>query len=233
MKNLLVIFLVCLASYNSYADKDRGGGDSLELEFKGLGLSIAEQLRLMPSQDAIAAINPSKLYDTVKSVRIVSSPTPLFLDGQERDAINYPLLKKIEVSKERWEKLTEEQKRGLVLHENLGILGLQDENYELSSRFFAALKKANVQSALKASQLCQKEAIKAALNKHKRHYSTLGDNGYSINEVLGIQLPGVFGQRANLFTVEIADEAGSSKWLVVVEKIDSCKIASVTEVQSN
>jgi hypothetical protein len=110
-----------------------GGGDSYSFEFVSLGYNVISSLK----QDPISEINIAKLARAVTTTR-VNSKDSLTLDGNLVDAINYPDSKnpRIEISRSGWNRLANEpaEKMTLVLHEYLGILKLNDQQYQISHK---------------------------------------------------------------------------------------------------
>jgi len=74
----------------------------------------------------------------ITNTHVDSTEGRLFLNGVLKDAINYPTQNKIVFNRLAWRDLSGERNRFLfVLHEYLGIMGLDDSRYTVSG---AALK---------------------------------------------------------------------------------------------
>ncbi|OQW48825.1 MAG: hypothetical protein A4S09_13585 [Proteobacteria bacterium SG_bin7] len=131
MKRLLIIFSL-LASNVTHAGREGGAGDSAEIEFKSIGRAISSKLHdelagKLPGVDAL------KFQNAVAETQVIMTSRYLQKDGRKREALNFPNEKKIEVNRPNWTKLAPVRKAILVLHEYLGILGLEGESYEISS----------------------------------------------------------------------------------------------------
>jgi len=118
-------------------------GDAFSSEFILTGRDILQRLELLVENNA-------PLYDTnnlriaVRTTEVVSEEH-VFLNGQERDAVNYyPDKRVIKMNRSRWRELrrsTETRARlRLVLHEYLWISGVDDTNYTLSERLIELMK---------------------------------------------------------------------------------------------
>lgn len=147
MKNLIVAAALMLTGASpALAGFDSGNaGDALSAEFIYTGRDVLQRLEL-----AAAAGKP--IYDT-KKLRAVMETTEVVskekveLDGKERDAVNYPSRKLIEISRPRWKeyrKTSETHARlKIVLHEYLWMTGTDDTNYVKSEPIIRALNVPN------------------------------------------------------------------------------------------
>lgn len=118
------------------------GGDSVAAEFSVTARHIASILEneiktVVSSQDFLSAVN---------STQVVSQDKVL-LEGYERDAVNYPSLKKIVVGRNRWFETANQIGRRyiLVMHEYLNIMGIDDSKYQISSKLFLANGKKRIE----------------------------------------------------------------------------------------
>lgn len=126
-------FLLLLAM-NAWAGNEHGnGGDSYSLEFVTLGRKMVREIRQNPDP----RIPESALVVAVEVTDVVTKDK-LELRGAEVDAINYPAQKRIELNRSRWKEYSEKQKTALVLHEYLGVIGVDDSRYEISGKYSAA-----------------------------------------------------------------------------------------------
>src|SRR5262249_50446118 len=117
-----------LVSLSLWAGNEGGhGGDPYALEFVGLAQEIVAhlghvkfaQLRAQTNVDTIA------FKSWVKKIHVHSDEgDKVILDGQEVDAINFPLdsVPRIELNRTRWRIATLDQKLKLVLHEYLSFM---------------------------------------------------------------------------------------------------------------
>ena len=156
MKNLcrflLAATLITALPQYAQAGIDSGGGDSAEAEFVNIGRGVAAALRA-GKVDLGIDLNAYEQVVTTTTVSMVRES--LFLDGQERDAINYPCEKKIIVNRNHWIPLAPVLKVQLAFHEFLGIAGLEHNGYPISSQLVTALgrEKLNEIAATAAPEL--------------------------------------------------------------------------------
>ncbi len=137
----LSLFMLVAPALGAEAGAGNGtgtGGDGPSSEFVSLGNEVLNRLQEIPMEgvDTVA-------YSTaLKGTKVVSYET-LELDGRPVDAINYPKANPplIELSKKGWEAFGNDlfAKKKLVLHEYLGIMGLNDANYQISQTLDIAL----------------------------------------------------------------------------------------------
>lgn len=139
MAKLIACFFIFLTSLSTVQAADSqvlgyetNGGDAVCAEFLEVFDSMIEGL-----SDAPLTLQERNTVDALvlkrKIVRLSSEPE-LYLDGVEKDAINYSGIgiAKIEISRKSWARLTKAQKSILVLHEMLPIAGYFDKDYALS-----------------------------------------------------------------------------------------------------
>lgn len=230
MKKIMMTALtLILASAVAVAGgKDRGGGNSLEIEFKGIGLTIVNELQSVP-QFSTLGLNAVTFRSMVQDLEVIPSGA-LTLDGKKKEAINTPSKKQVQVDEENWNQLTDRRKQVLVMHEVLSLLGYQDEqqSYTLTSQFFSILDEPLVQTTLNANRHCKNEATAAALEKQKA-VTPLFDPHYVVTKATAVSLPGVPEdlQTAGAFVVEFTNSSVSSKWLVIVSDQKLCSVSSV------
>jgi hypothetical protein len=124
--------LLGMIALNAQAGNELGnGGDGFAQEFTALGRQLVQSIEARPDP-RIADVAPLKA--AVEKTRVTTSGK-LELRGAEVDAINYPAQAKIEVNRARWKEYDVRQKASLVLHEYLGIAGIDDGNYQISSAY--------------------------------------------------------------------------------------------------
>lgn len=138
MKILLLVFLLSLnvfAVSNSGGGHDgnvcNGGGGESE-EFVTLGSVISQIISSGKIEINIPNFNASKFADTVKIATIIASDEPQLLNGEEKDALNYPAEQKIVFNVKKFNERTPPEKSKLVTHEYLWLAGVNDENYKYS-----------------------------------------------------------------------------------------------------
>lgn len=127
---LLLLFL----SLPSWATKVVGnGGDTYALEFITVAKDIYTYLKISQPQ----SIPLDKLDRILNEAQVESTDEELYLNKLPKEAINYPAKKRIIFNRTAWLNMKEGLKPTLVLHEYLGLLGLDDSSYAIST---AALK---------------------------------------------------------------------------------------------
>lgn len=142
---LLTLILSCLyltqvnAAGLDYIDgsSDSGGGDAYALEFTLLGYQAVEIIR----DSEVKEVTPGDFLDIIAQTKVMSQER-LFLNGAEVDAINTPSQKTIQLSRIRWDDIQNQQqmKFKLVIHEYLGVLGVDDSKYQLTDKIFSTKK---------------------------------------------------------------------------------------------
>jgi hypothetical protein len=127
-----------------------GGGDGVAQEFISFGYRVYDFINTSSSLKAGFSLEDMKSdLDEVT----VETKDNLFLLGVEKDAINYPAQKKIEVSRTRWQSLSGAQKASLALHEYLGIR-FSDRVYELSAPILTALARSGLEEITAFTYRC-------------------------------------------------------------------------------
>lgn len=111
-----------------------GGGEHYAAQFTATALRVTDQLRHYP----VPKVDAPTLAEAIARTRVRSVATPLFLNGQSVDAINYPAAVPplIEFTQTAWDRLERDpvSREQLVIHEFLGIVGADDSHYAISSR---------------------------------------------------------------------------------------------------
>ncbi|WP_374074631.1 hypothetical protein [Bdellovibrio bacteriovorus] len=121
--------------------KEGFGGDSTEFDVVNL-LTLTRLTLIQLSLDEIR-----QLFETTQAVKISEqmmnlnlviefTEASLFLGGTEKIAINDPKStpKKLLISKGKWNTQTDTQKRQLMIHEFLSLVGVPDYNYYFSQK---------------------------------------------------------------------------------------------------
>jgi hypothetical protein len=129
--NLCFSTLTCFAA-NRDDGFDRGnGGDEYAKSFIDMGLDIAESL----AQHPLPGVKAEELVEAIHKT-LVNSQEQLVLRGDEVDAINDPSMSppRILISRKSWDRMEAAPHRRafLVLHEYLGIMGIDDSRYQIS-----------------------------------------------------------------------------------------------------
>lgn len=124
----MVLAVYCLPVF---ANEKGNGGDSYAIDFMECA-TIAVKILKKSSSDLV---DPHRLAEAIDQVTVESTEEALILDGARKDAINYPLQKRIIINRSAWSSLpTKLDKIQLALHEYLGILGIDDSVYQVSRR---------------------------------------------------------------------------------------------------
>lgn len=130
---IATVFMIGSAAFGpaALASKEVGnGGDQIAIEFVDLATSVLSYLKqVRPPQ-----IDLARLEKAISTVLVESTDEALVLRGAVKDAINFPEEAKILVNRSAWAKRNNDRTRAvLALHEYLGILGVDDTAYRVSS----------------------------------------------------------------------------------------------------
>ena len=133
----LVVFTVsCSDSQPSLQSETHvgNGGDEVAAAFIAVAEEIVQDLQTTP----IDSIDLSSLESAIDGTEIVSEEK-VYLKDREVSGLNFPdsTPPTIKVNRSMWNSLTNEspERKMFVLHEYLGILGIEDSSYEISSQF--------------------------------------------------------------------------------------------------
>jgi hypothetical protein len=112
-----------------------GGGNTAAAEFYQLGQATLKSLnQTHPIVEAGAVrVQISDLVGALESSTVEFSNETLSLNNVAVQAINTPSQKRIVVSQKAWAGLSPSQKRQLIVHELLGLLGIDDTHYKTSA----------------------------------------------------------------------------------------------------
>jgi hypothetical protein len=126
-----LIAVLLIASPFAQALKVIGnGGDTAAIEF----IEIANQIADILENDPAAPVEIRRFRQAIASTEVRSTYRRLVLNNEFKDAINYPDIKLIIFNRRSWDLHSDFLWRArLVMHEYLGIMGLEDTRYELSS----------------------------------------------------------------------------------------------------
>jgi hypothetical protein len=125
----LITSLMLSSSAHAKGVRDGGGGDAAEVEFSTIG----KQLVTMLQAKGNVGFDLTALKSAVDATQISMLRHQLFDNGVERDAMNYPTEKQIEVNRAYWIGLQAVPKVELAFHEYLGIAGIEHDVYTVSS----------------------------------------------------------------------------------------------------
>jgi len=130
MKTTVLFFL--LSAQAAHAGNELGnGGDLVAQEFIAAGRKLVQELKAKPDP---RIPDVDKLAEAVETVKVSTAET-LTLHGNEVDAINFPNERHIDVSRSRWRDYGSGKRASLVLHEYLGVLNVDDKQYEISGSY--------------------------------------------------------------------------------------------------
>ena len=131
-----VLIFLLLLPLTSLATKVVGnGGDLYAIEF----VDTAEEVYQYLQETGFDSINAIDLRTAISDTKVESTDKKLILNGTVKDAINYPALKKIIFNRLRWTNMTDKERAVLVLHEYLGLLGLENASYKYSKKLLAKM----------------------------------------------------------------------------------------------
>lgn len=139
-----IISTILCVSTLAFAGHDQGGGGETEaLKFAMIAsraLSIVQE-----NQSKFPEVSASLFQNAIKQTKIQITNEELQLNGEKKDAINYPEQSLIKVNRFAFRALTSNSvaQIALVVHEYLGILSIDDSNYFISSRVGGILGKQN------------------------------------------------------------------------------------------
>lgn len=127
-----MLALCCFRLAYAGGASDSGGGDSYVIDFIATGERVSQWLSVQKIND-ISGLSAEKFESTLKSAKITSTEAPLLLDEVEKDAINYPSEGKIVLNRSRWNFIDADfRKVGIVIHELLGLMKIDDQGYKVS-----------------------------------------------------------------------------------------------------
>lgn len=138
-------------------DEGPNGGDSDVQQAQLVVQDVVVKVSRMP--EVFPEVNLTDLQNAAGRVRIIGRPKT-YANGVETDATNDGATT-IELNLSRWKRMNNhDRKLALIFHELLGIMGLERNNYAISSRIlvesrFAATKEYNCQSTAPQSSPCK------------------------------------------------------------------------------
>lgn len=142
MKNILFTLFI-LFSHSGFAAGNSvlNGGDGIAAEFTAIiKIAVADLANenLSPLDQTILM----QVRSHIDQIKVYSKERTFLGDGQEVDAINEPSALKITVSRKRWDSFQNnmQQRLQLVLHEYIGVLGYNDQNYVRSLPLLKAFR---------------------------------------------------------------------------------------------
>lgn len=127
--------LLLLVGHQAQAGRETGnGGDAIALEFKAAAIQVYTAINAGQTP-AFPEVNMRDFQRALDETGLVVVDQ-VFIKGVEKDAANFPDKKLIEISRTRWLSVSSryDRKLALVFHEYLGIMGIADSDYAISSR---------------------------------------------------------------------------------------------------
>ncbi len=140
MKALFKILTLCVLTLTFSGETKAGirdvgnGGDAVALEFIQMANIVLKEIEI-DAYKLFPEFTTRDLREAIVSTKVVSKQKTILL-GVEKDAINYPSKKLIEVSRSRWSRDSKLSYTtlSLVFHEYLGIMRINDEDFSVSNR---------------------------------------------------------------------------------------------------
>lgn len=132
MRSILIIFpLIYYFVPSLFAQVHvGGGGDTYAIQFIDVARTAHDELKKRGS----SLIRLELLLNTINTAAVESTDKNLYLNGSLKDAINYPTQQKIIFNRKAWKDAANQRTRLLfVLHEYLGLMGVNDSRYDISS----------------------------------------------------------------------------------------------------
>lgn len=140
-------------------DLVKNGGDGQVIEFRNLGLAVAEQLQnLNGTCKTLVPFSPLDLIRVIYRARIESSEEELKIGERRVEAINYPTLGRIVFHRPSF--LANKNQKQFVTHEFLGLLNVADtkgeEEYGLSKFLVSLLERADCRAPVSQRKWARK-----------------------------------------------------------------------------
>jgi hypothetical protein len=143
MKRIQILFLsMLLFGKLTHSQSNIGnGGDAFAAEFIASARDTVQYFSWVSLSD-LPEFNPLAFAQSVEKVKVSSLPR-VFVGQTEVGAANYPNKQQIVVSQSFWPKYNQNQRMVLVLHEYLGVMGVNDTNYRLSGIVYQRIQQAS------------------------------------------------------------------------------------------
>lgn len=225
MKTAILLFAL-LGFHTAFAGQRTGnGGDAIEIEFRLLGMRIVDFLNSADRPTRLSDINTADLSRAVQETKIVAKNQTLYdRHDQARTAVNYPAERRIELNRDGWAalKYSFDEKLVLVLHEYLGILENEVDNYDLSSRIAGSSETIRATGVVTGGTLFHSECrISAELEAPPYLVQALRQKGYRF---VG---QGAASARADALMVRLTDTRLSTRYSVIENFALSLEISVV------
>lgn len=186
MKKSLLVFTVLISIHSTiWAGGTVGnGGDTYAIQFVDMARKAHDELKKKGS----SPIQLELFINTINTAVIESTDQQLYLNGAIKDAINYPAESKIIFNRKAWQNAPNERTRLLfVLHEYLGLMGVDDSRYNVSSETLKSIAQESLicRSVLENNQNQSEISGKIVLELTGRHQASWSDGirnyGISLN----------------------------------------------------
>jgi hypothetical protein len=141
MKNtlILIFFLFLNSTIWSSGTTVGNAGDLLSKEFFFLAREITNNISKVELNRYDNSIDDR--INTLLPILNFKVGKNLLLDGQPVTAINYPKKNTLIIDKEKWRAISKRNdKRQLILHELLWLIGIEDADYQNSEYIFKKVK---------------------------------------------------------------------------------------------
>ena len=140
-KTMIISILLAATALADSGGDSSGGGDFRSLQFVQLAWKLDEILKPMAEKGIIdlGAFDFSRFEKAIQKTKVSITTEKIFVNGIEKDAKNDPNKKPPEIvlNADRWDAIAEGSRRGaLALHEYLGIMGIDDRKYQISSKLY-------------------------------------------------------------------------------------------------
>lgn len=134
MKTLLMVFLLLMASVSSQASDKGNGGDSDAQWTKDTLNAIFQKLKKaygasLAIEEKVISID--KVLNQLPTLEVKVVEGPIYVEGYPVEARNFPSKNLIEIDKLKFQ---DAHKMRLIIHEMLGLVGLEDSTYGISSK---------------------------------------------------------------------------------------------------
>ena len=134
MKKILMAFVFIFPLWANSGSSVGNGGDPFAFEFINTARDVINLFSWINLSD-LPEFNALAFTQAVQQTHIASE-VHVILNGSEVGAINYPDQTLITVNQSFWQTANPNQRMGLVIHEYLGIMRLNDANYRLSGPIY-------------------------------------------------------------------------------------------------
>lgn len=141
---LLTLLLVAPQLASARVGGDHGNpGNTVLREFTLTAQDIFNRMKLLPASELVG-IDMNKLQGAILNVEVESRDVLTDPeDGEEKPAMNFPSRNKIVVNRTMWNRLRSaeetENRLSIVLHEYLGIIGVEYKDFNITNRLIPQL----------------------------------------------------------------------------------------------